>query len=182
MGNRKTISKKVRFEIFKRDGFSCQYCSGKPPKVPLEVDHIIPVISGGGNDDENLITSCFDCNRGKGARELTLMPLTTVEKLERMKIAQHQYKQFKKVLLNQKKIIESQINEVDEIYTLYFDGWCLSDKFKVQVKGFIDKIGVEDCVEAMELACSRIDDQNRVIKYFCGIVWNKIRSKEDNPF
>lgn len=182
MPKRKSISKKVRFEIFKRDGFTCQYCSGKPPKVPLEIDHIIPVINGGGNEDENLITACFDCNRGKGARELTLIPLTTVEKLERMKIAQDQYKQFKKILETQKKIIKSQVDEVSGMYSFHFPEWRLSDKFRVQVKNFIDKLGVDECVDSMERACARIHDEQKVIKYFCGICWNKIRENENNPF
>lgn len=60
------ISKKLRFEIFKRDDFKCQYCGKSSPKVVLEVDHIIPKKEGGGDNLENLITSCFDCNRGKG--------------------------------------------------------------------------------------------------------------------
>jgi hypothetical protein len=64
------ISKGKRFEIFARDGFTCQYCGLRPPDVILEVDHIEPVAGGGSNDDVNLITSCFDCNRGKRAKRL----------------------------------------------------------------------------------------------------------------
>lgn len=176
---RKPISKKTRFDIFKRDNFTCQYCSAKPPKIPLEVDHIIPVVNGGDNSHDNLITSCFDCNRGKGARELTLMPITSIEKIERLKIAQDQYKQFKKILDQQKKLIQSQIDEVNEIYKSFHPGWELSDRFRVQVKGFIDKIGIYECNEAMEIACSRVDDSGRCIKYFCGIVWNKIKNNSN---
>jgi 5-methylcytosine-specific restriction endonuclease McrA len=40
---RKPLSKKLRFEVFKRDGFSCQYCGAHPPDVLLEIDHVIPV-------------------------------------------------------------------------------------------------------------------------------------------
>ena len=29
----RSLSKKARFEIFKRDGFVCQYCGAHPPKV-----------------------------------------------------------------------------------------------------------------------------------------------------
>lgn len=61
-----TISKKLRFEVFKRDGFTCQYCGKSSPRVVLEIDHIIPIIEGGEDNSENLTTSCFDCNRGKG--------------------------------------------------------------------------------------------------------------------
>ena len=67
---RKNISKKIRFEIFKRDKFTCQYCGEEAPKVILNIDHINPVKNGGDNNITNLITSCFDCNSGKRARLL----------------------------------------------------------------------------------------------------------------
>lgn len=65
---RKAISKKLRFEVFKRDSFTCQYCGRKAPDVVLEVDHIKPVAQGGTNTILNLITSCRECNRGKGKK------------------------------------------------------------------------------------------------------------------
>lgn len=67
---RKNISKRVRFEVFKRDGFACQYCGATSPDVILHVDHINPVAEGGDNDPMNLITSCEPCNLGKGAKTL----------------------------------------------------------------------------------------------------------------
>ena len=55
-----------RFDILKRDNFTCQYC-GKTPKdgVKLHVDHIIPLDKGGDNSKENLITTCQECNLEK---------------------------------------------------------------------------------------------------------------------
>ena len=38
----------------------------RAPDVELEVDHKIPVSRGGTDDEKNLITKCFNCNRGKG--------------------------------------------------------------------------------------------------------------------
>lgn len=70
MSSRKSISKKTRFEVFKRDSFSCQYCGAKAPDVVLHCDHINPVSKGGDNDILNLITACEGCNQGKGARLL----------------------------------------------------------------------------------------------------------------
>lgn len=67
---RKPLSKKLRFEVFKRDSFTCQYCGVVAPDVILHVDHICPVSAGGDNDITNLITSCQECNSGKGARTL----------------------------------------------------------------------------------------------------------------
>jgi 5-methylcytosine-specific restriction endonuclease McrA len=54
-----------RFRILDRDDYTCQYCGMPAPKVKLHVDHIIPVSKGGGNVDDNLVTSCTDCNLGK---------------------------------------------------------------------------------------------------------------------
>lgn len=71
MQKRKSISKKTRFEVFKRDSFTCQYCGSKAPDAILEIDHLNPVKHGGDNDLLNLITSCFVCNRGKSDRKLS---------------------------------------------------------------------------------------------------------------
>ncbi len=71
---RKSLSKGLRFDIFKRDGFTCQYCGQKPPDVVLQVDHIRPVAAGGTNDILNLVTSCESCNQGKKAKRLNITP------------------------------------------------------------------------------------------------------------
>jgi len=71
MQKRKSITKKTRFEVFKRDSFTCQYCGAKAPDAILEIDHLNPVKHGGDNDLLNLITSCFVCNRGKSDRKLS---------------------------------------------------------------------------------------------------------------
>ena len=68
---RKTIGDKLRFEVFKRDQFKCQYCGKAAPDVVLNVDHINPVSKGGENDILNLVTSCEDCNSGKSDRLLS---------------------------------------------------------------------------------------------------------------
>ncbi len=70
MAQRKPLSKTVRFEVFKRDKFTCQYCGAKAPEAVLHCDHIKPVAEGGENDIMNLLTACASCNGGKGARLL----------------------------------------------------------------------------------------------------------------
>ena len=60
------ISKRKRFIIFRRDKYTCRYCGRTSPAVTLEVDHKIPRSQGGTDDEDNLVTACFDCNRGKG--------------------------------------------------------------------------------------------------------------------
>lgn len=68
--NRKSIPKSIRFEVLKRDSFSCQYCGTSAPNAVLHVDHIQPVSKGGDNDIMNLVTACSDCNLGKSNIEL----------------------------------------------------------------------------------------------------------------
>ena len=67
---RRSTGKRLRFEVFKRDSFACQYCGAQPPDVVLVVDHIIPVAAGGDSDMMNLITACEPCNQGKSDKPL----------------------------------------------------------------------------------------------------------------
>lgn len=69
--DRKPISRMTRFEVFKRDSFKCQYCGKAAPDVILHVDHIRPIAADGDSEIANLVTSCIDCNLGKGPRELS---------------------------------------------------------------------------------------------------------------
>ncbi|MFU3348324.1 HNH endonuclease [Pseudomonas aeruginosa] len=71
MSYRESIRKSVRFEVFKRDNFTCQYCGAKAPDVVLHVDHINPVSKGGDNEIINLVTACLPCNLGKSDRLLS---------------------------------------------------------------------------------------------------------------
>ena len=75
---RKKLSKRTRFEVFKRDGFKCQYCGASSPDVLLVLDHIVPVASGGDDGILNLITACETCNAGKAA--VPLADSTAVKK------------------------------------------------------------------------------------------------------
>lgn len=64
--NAKQSRLRLRFLLLERDNFTCQYCGRKSPFVELQIDHIKPKSKGGLNKKENYITSCRDCNLGKG--------------------------------------------------------------------------------------------------------------------
>lgn len=64
----RSLSKRTRFQVLRRDGYTCRYCGRKPPEVTLEVDHVHPVAAGGTDHPSNLVAACKDCNRGKGAQ------------------------------------------------------------------------------------------------------------------
>lgn len=54
-----------------RDNFTCQYCWLVAWNwVQLQVDHKVSVKSGWQNTIDNLITSCFECNIGKGKKNV----------------------------------------------------------------------------------------------------------------
>jgi hypothetical protein len=65
----RTISLRLRFSVFLRDGFRCTSCGKSPvthPGVELHCDHILPWSKGGKTLMDNLKTLCADCNLGKG--------------------------------------------------------------------------------------------------------------------
>ena len=64
--NRAYIGARLRFQVFMRDNFTCQYCGQRAPQVELHIDHIIPVAHGGTNEIANVSTACAECNLGKG--------------------------------------------------------------------------------------------------------------------
>lgn len=62
---RQTLSPRTRFEVLKRDNFTCRYCGRRAPEVVLHCDHIVAFIRGGDDAASNLVTACEDCNMGK---------------------------------------------------------------------------------------------------------------------
>lgn len=61
------VSKRLRFEVLRRDGFACRYCGAKAAESELTIDHVQPVALGGEDVAENLVAACPDCNAGKAA-------------------------------------------------------------------------------------------------------------------
>ncbi|MGW7617353.1 HNH endonuclease [Streptomyces antimycoticus] len=59
------VSKRLRYEILRRDNHTCRYCGATAPDAPLRIDHVTPVALGGNDDPGNLVTACQDCNSGK---------------------------------------------------------------------------------------------------------------------
>ena len=53
----------TRNNIFKRDGFECQYCGSEKD---LTLDHVVPRSKGGPSNWKNLVTACKTCNAQKG--------------------------------------------------------------------------------------------------------------------
>jgi len=83
---RKKITTSQRFRILERDGFRCKYCGADSSTTLLEIDHVVPVVNGGTNDDSNLVVACRECNNGKSGRNLKdssmrILQLRSLQKL-----------------------------------------------------------------------------------------------------
>lgn len=61
------VSKRLRYEVLRRDKHTCQMCGASAPWVQLEIDHVIPRQQGGQDILENLQALCWECNSGKNA-------------------------------------------------------------------------------------------------------------------
>lgn len=177
MAARKAISKKVRFDVFKRDGFECQYCGAHPPAVVLHIDHINPVANGGTNHIDNLVTACDQCNLGKGARLLSDIPQSLKNKAAEIKEREDQIRGYQEVMDSRRNRISEDARAVCEIYERYNPGYTLADSAMVSVRMFVEKLGKYEVMDAMEYASSRKANRND-FKYFCGICWNKIREQQ----
>ena len=174
MAQRKSLSKKTRFEVFKRDGFACQYCGAHPPSAILECDHIQPVAGGGSNQIDNLVTACFDCNRGKSDRELSDVPQSLSDKAAHVLEREAQIKGYQSAMNSKKRRIEDEGEQVCDVYERFNKGYTLNEKSMVTVRMFVDKLGVHDVCDAMERAHTKARS-GQEFRYFCGICWNKIK-------
>jgi len=169
------IKKSLRFNVFKRDEFACQYCGATPPNAVLEVDHIHPVSQGGKNVIDNLITACFDCNRGKGARLLSSLPESITDKAALIAEKLEQIKAFDRLIKSKRRHEEKNIDEVQDAFQMYFEGYVFSSKFRESVRLFLQNLSANTLVNYMHLACTRIPRRGSAIKYFCGICWRTIK-------
>lgn len=180
MAKRKAISKSDRFEIFKRDGFKCQYCGAHPPESILHVDHITPIAKGGGNEADNLITACSICNAGKAARLLSSIPQSLKEKSEEVIERELQIKGYSEIMRLKRDRIENDAWEVTNIFLQHFRRDGIRKDYFQSIKRFIEALGDDECIEAMKIAvANKPYSENIAFRYFCGVCWKKIRDKEN---
>lgn len=161
MAKRKTIPKKIRFEVLKRDCFRCQYCgrSADDPDVKLEIDHIVPVAKGGDNSIMNLITSCQDCNRGKGARELS--DETALAKQKKTLDEIQERKEMIEMMAQWKAQLMQEVEEEIEIIRKYIGSvsdWSLTDNGKQTVRRLINRFGFDEVYESTQIAFDKYYD------------------------
>ena len=61
------IDQRVAWNVYRRDGYKCRYCGRDT--VPLTVDHLVLWEVGGPSIEENLLSSCKNCNKARGNME-----------------------------------------------------------------------------------------------------------------
>lgn len=172
---RKAISTKTRFEIFKRDGFVCQYCGSHPPQVVLHVDHILAVAKGGTSEMDNLVTACDLCNMGKGARDLSVCPQSLKEKAALLSEKEGQLLGYQQLLEAKRERLESEIWNIGRALYLVQKNRMDHEYFQ-SIKRFIERLGVHEVMDAAEIALAKKIRYNQYrFKYFCGVCWGKIR-------
>lgn len=176
--SRTPLSKKTRFEIFKRDGFACLYCGAHPPGVLLHVDHRLAVSKGGGNEFDNLVTACAACNLGKGARALEIVPQSLADKALVIAEQEMQLRGYQAVLEERRDRLESEAWRVVAVLDPGADSfrrvWLTS------IRRFIEMLGVHSVIDAAERAAQRcIRSQQDQFRYFCGICWSMAREARD---
>lgn len=181
MAKRVGISTRKRFEVFKRDGFTCLYCGAHPPTVILHCDHIVPVAEGGGNEMDNLTTACERCNLGKSSVPLTSVPASLKERAAEVKEREAQLKAYTKILRAAKDRV---IDESWEVATPFCEAYrkeSIRKDWFASINRFVELLGVMEVLDAMSLALSRKSHraQQECFVYFCGICWRKVRGGND---
>lgn len=152
MTKRKVISKRVRFEVLKRDAFTCQYCGKMPPDTVLHIDHIKPVSKGGTNGILNLVTSCIDCNLGKSNIELS--DDSAVKKQQsQLAILAEKKAQIEMMVEWRESLIASDEIMVDSVISLvdsYLVDYHVNEQGRTSIRKAVKKHGYTKVVDAIE--------------------------------
>lgn len=177
------VSKRLRFEVLRRDNHTCRYCGMTAPDVVLQVDHVTPVALGGTDDPSNLVTACRDCNAGKSSANADASVVGDVSG-DAIRWA---------AAMKQAASIQAKRGAERQQYVSHFDDHLWSDwscgpskepiprpaDWSVSVERWFDH-GVDmallaDCVRiAME--ATKIPP-SRTWKYFCGCVWRRLEEQ-----
>lgn len=149
---RKNLSKRTRFEVFKRDSFTCQYCGRTPPDALLVVDHLVAVANGGTDDILNLITSCETCNQGKSDKPVTqvLSPDAVGENLRvQQEIAEA--KQYLNSAIELQRLRMAMMTFLQDEWDTIFSKQCRAGLSEKQIKIWLANYSPEEMVAAWEI-------------------------------
>lgn len=176
------VSKRVRFEVLRRDNHQCRYCGSAAPDVPLTVDHVVPVALGGSDDPSNLVTACKDCNSGKTSTS----PDSTIVADVDAKAAQ--WAQAMSIVAQGRAVERDEKREISDHLFDHWQGnrpnqWTSSDQpedWESSIWQFMDAgLELEDLEELMLVALNTRTATNKW-RYFCGCCWTRIRQAQEH--
>lgn len=186
------ISKRLRFEIFKRDKFTCVYCGATPPAL-LEIDHIEPRAGGGSDDPSNLVTACKDCNLGKSDRPLDdALPQIRQEAIDELQERVEQIRAYRRWRTEFDDELHLELTAVWQAWIDEFEGYISKEKdgevfhsprvdfpSESAVLEYLQDLPTSDVIEAVRIArwkWRKGDLGNHdVARYFCGVCRRKLR-------
>jgi hypothetical protein len=177
MTTRSSIGARTRFDVFKRDNFTCVYCGGKTPTVILEVDHVVAVAEGGTNDLSNLVTSCFECNRGKGAVPIDRLPESIDMHENAIAVAERelQIREYNEVVQRARLRLEADVRALQDHWASYYrksrrdDDYLLPSVLRAWLREFVR----EELLQFITDAVERTNNQGQARRYLIGIVRNQ---------
>jgi len=148
-----SISKRLRFEVLKRDNFQCAYCGARAPDVALEVDHILARANGGTDEFLNLVTACWPCNRGKSSVPLDEnhaleRQVSEIERIEEQAATLDQLRQRK---AEADELLDLQVDAIDD--AIHGHTECsLTESGRKTVRRWLSTDSVEALMTAVDAA------------------------------
>lgn len=170
------ISKGLRFQIMRRDGYACTYCGARPPDAVLVIDHVMPVALGGSDDPTNLTTACRDCNGGKAATPADTAVVDQVAESNR---------EFRRIMADLADEADADDDvawflaewkgDSDELLIPLPDGWQRSVRIWLE-RG----LSKEDVQFVMNRAMGNVMVAHEdVFRYMAGVLWNTLTEREE---
>ena len=180
------LSKRTRFEVFKRDLFTCQYCGRTPPTVVLQVDHILAVSDGGTNDRINLVTACQDCNGGKSNVPLAQVPTSLALEMAKRRESSEQVKAYNEFLAQLRNDEVAAVNRLGHHWCNQLgyptDSYTFSDQRAGSIRIFLRRMPEELMYDLIDVSLSRIraskTNDEQAFRYVCGCCWKAIRQAD----
>lgn len=194
---RKSLSKRTRFEVFKRDAFRCSYCGRTPPDVLLHVDHVIAVANGGTDDLSNLVTACQDCNLGKAAVPLTVVAASLERQAEEAQERAEQIRAYAEAMRGAHAAQDDAAAIITEEWFARLDPVPGENRWAFPVSRFLSLLPVPEILDAIDITAAaglrkpdlrvthKVDKDGLCLmdsdafRYFCGVCWKKIRDREE---
>ena len=127
----------------------------------LEIDHIHPVSKDGENDILNLITSCFDCNRGKGDR-LISDDSVIKKQHEQLKVLQERKEQLEMMLEWRKGLDDIKQDYIDAFEDVFFrkTGHHLAPPQMDVVKKWLKTFSLNQLLDGLDIAVDSYYDES----------------------